>query len=348
MSKSLGNSPDPLALIAKYGADGLRFGLLRIAPQGLDIRFDEKQIEEGRNFCNKLWNACRFRAMQGAIAADADPFALPLTPFAAHLLARLDEVITSVNTAFDKFEFSAAAGALYEFVWDDLCSRFLETAKADFADAHSPTRAGTLATIDHVLSRVLRLLHPYTPFITEEIWTEFGFGADTIQFAPWPTVSGRAPSAPAVQQARDTYALIDAARRLRGEFQIALNKKLHFQLKRDTPLPAGDAALLPALLNAETLTIITQPLDKTPVTITPLGDLYMPLTGVLDLAKERDRLEKELAKAQATLDRESKKLTNPAMLEKAPAEKVAAWQALKAEADEQIAKLTSQLAALEC
>ncbi|MDR1190337.1 MAG: class I tRNA ligase family protein, partial [Verrucomicrobiales bacterium] len=300
------------------------------------------------NFCNKLWNACRFRALQGAITADADPFALPLTPFAAHLLARLDEVIVSVNTAFDQFEFSAAAGALYEFVWDDLCSRFLETAKAEFADAHSPTRAGTLATIDYTLSRVLRLLHPYTPFITEESWTEFGFGADTIQFAPWPTVSGRPQPAAAVQQARDTYALIDAARRLRGEFQIASHQKLHLKLKRDTPLPAGDAALLPALLNAATLTVIATPLDKTPVTITPLGDLYMPLAGVLDLAKERERLAKELAKAQAALEREDKKLANPAMLEKAPAEKVAAWQALKSAATAQIKKLSSQLAALEC
>jgi valyl-tRNA synthetase len=347
MSKSLGNSPDPLDLIAKYGADGLRFGLMRIAPQGLDIRFDEKQIEEGRNFCNKLWNACRFRAMQGTIDANADPFSKQLTPYAAHILSRLDEVIARVDEAFKKFEFSAVAGSLYEFIWDDFCSRFLETAKADFSDANSPTREGTLATIDYVLSKVLRLLHPFTPFISEEIWTEFGFGKNTIQFAPWPAVSGKTLDNSAVEQAQHTYALIDASRRLRGEFQIALNKKLNFKLKRDTALSTSENALLPSLIGAETLTIISQALEKTPVAITPLGDLYMPLEGLIDLDKERERLEKELAKAQVALERENKKLQNSAMLAKAPAEKVAEWQALKADAEAQIAKLGGQLHSLK-
>ncbi|MDD5262243.1 MAG: valine--tRNA ligase [Methylacidiphilales bacterium] len=346
MSKSLGNSPDPLDLIAKYGADGLRFGLMRIAPQGLDIRFDEKQIEEGRNFCNKLWNACRFRAMQGPIDPKADPFGKKLTPYSAHLLARLDKLIDTVEAGFEKYEFSAVASAIYGFVWDDLCSRFLETAKADFADPASPTRAGTLATIDHVLSQVLRLLHPFAPFITEEIWIELGFATETIQFTDWPVKSGKAIDSVAVEYADKTYALIDASRRLRGEFQIPLGKKLDFKLHSEKALSQSELALLSPLLGAQSLEIISAPLAKTPVALTPLGDLYLPLTGLIDVEKEKQRLEKEIAKAQASLERESKKLENTAMLAKAPPEKVEEWRALKAEAESQLAKFREQLVSL--
>ncbi|NDF17853.1 MAG: valine--tRNA ligase, partial [Verrucomicrobia bacterium] len=174
LSKSLGNSPDPLDLIAKYGADGLRFGLLRIAPQGVDIRYDEKQIEEGRNFANKLWNACRFRQQQGPCDAQADPAKHPRTPFSDHLLAELDALEKGLGKMYENYEFSQIAQALYGFVWDEFCARFIETAKADFADTSSPTRPGTLATADFVLSRILRHLHPFMPFITEELWLTLG------------------------------------------------------------------------------------------------------------------------------------------------------------------------------
>src|SRR5580658_5837805 len=154
LSKSLGNSPDPLDLIAKYGADGLRFGLIRIAPQGQDIRFDEKQIEEGRNFCNKLWNICRFRAMQGPIDPVADPFQHTRSIFADELLERLHVLLEgerSFIASFNNYNFSDAASQLYDFVWNEFASRFVEAAKIDFAQASSPTRAGTLATFDYVM-----------------------------------------------------------------------------------------------------------------------------------------------------------------------------------------------------
>ena len=163
MSKSLGNSPDPLDLIARVGADGLRFGLLRLAPQGQDIRFDEQQIVEGRNFCNKLWNACRFRLMQGAVDPAADPSKHDLSIFAQDLLAKLDATIARVSDGYESFRFSDIAQALYDFVWGDFCDRFIEAAKADF---DSPRRAGTLAAMDFTIGRILKLLHPYTPFIT--------------------------------------------------------------------------------------------------------------------------------------------------------------------------------------
>ncbi|HEY5741746.1 MAG TPA: valine--tRNA ligase, partial [Terrimicrobiaceae bacterium] len=134
MSKSLGNSPDPLDLIAKYGADGLRFGLMRIAPQGQDIRFDEQQIIEGRNFCNKLWNACRFRLLQGPVDPQAEPSRHSLSIFASDLLSKLSETILKIEAGYADYRFSEIAQALYQFVWAEFCDWFIEAAKADLSD----------------------------------------------------------------------------------------------------------------------------------------------------------------------------------------------------------------------
>ena len=177
MSKSLGNSPDPLDMIAKYGADGLRYGLMRIAPQGQDIRFDEQQIVEGRNFCNKLWNACRFRLLQGPIDPTADPSSHALSIFAKDLLAKLHSTISRVEAGYADYRFSEIAQSLYDFVWAEFCDRFIEVAKADFGD--TARKSGTLATMDYTLRRILLLMHPFTPFVTEELWR----GLDLAQAA---------------------------------------------------------------------------------------------------------------------------------------------------------------------
>jgi valyl-tRNA synthetase len=343
MSKSLGNSPDPLELIAKYGADGLRFGLMRIAPQGQDIRFDEKQVEEGRNFCNKLWNACRFRTMQGPIDPAADPAKHALSPFAQDLLLKLDESIAKVDAAFAAYEFSAAAAQLYSFVWDDFCSHYIESAKGDFNNPDSPTRQGTLATIDYVISRVLRLLHPFTPFLTEELWLGLGFGTSTIQFDAWPKQAATPWKAGDAAEARAVYAAVESARSLRGEYQIASNQKLVFKLKAAAELRPETRAILASLLNAERLELVQEPQARTPMALTPLGELYLPLEGVIDPEKEKARLEKEIQKAAVDFERESKKLANPDMLAKAPAEKIESWKQLAAEAEAKLAKLKAQL-----
>ncbi len=181
MSKSLGNSPDPLDLIAKYGADGLRFGLMRIAPSGQDIRFDEKQIEEGRNFANKLWNATRFRQMHGGETEGEINPAL-LTSDDKWILLRLDAAIRAVTQALEDYNFSEAAQALYRFFWSEYCDWYLEASKAALGmpDAEPPSarKANTLAVIDFVLGHTLRLFHPFLPFITEELWHGLGFNTN--------------------------------------------------------------------------------------------------------------------------------------------------------------------------
>jgi valyl-tRNA synthetase len=346
MSKSLGNSPDPLDLIAKYGADGIRFGLMRIAPQGQDIRFDEKQVEEGRNFCNKLWNACRFRTLQGPVDPLADPSQHDLSPFAEDILAKLNQLILDVDKGFEEYQFSAVASALYAFVWDDFCSRYLEAAKGDFNNPDSPTRAGTLATIDFVLHRVLRLLHPFAPFITEELWLELGFSNKTIQFATWPVPSNQEPRTKNQELAAAIYAAVDAGRSLRGEFGIPSSQKIAFKLQNSAfAIPNSALITLTSLLNASSLDLLTSPI-KAPVLITPLGELYLPLEGLIDVEKEIARLEKEIAKAQIDAEREAKKLSNTQMVDKAPPEKVAEWRALAQEAADRLTKLTQQLQSL--
>ena len=210
MSKSLGNSPDPLELIAKYGADALRFGTMRSAPLGQDVLFDEKDVELGRNFCNKLWNACRFRQMQGGeVQGEIDPALL--TSDDKWILLKLDQAIREITTAFAEYRFNEATQTLYRFFWSEYCDWYVEASKAvlsSAADATAATlrdatdaarRANTLAVIDFVLSHTLRLFHPFLPFITEELWHGMGYhedmpadqGGQTIMFAPLAQAAGR-------------------------------------------------------------------------------------------------------------------------------------------------------------
>jgi valyl-tRNA synthetase len=190
MSKSLGNSPDPLDLIEKYGADGLRFGIISIAPQGQDIRFQEERIEGGKNFCNKLWNACRFRQMSGEMANNASVSAIMarLEPakFDADDHAILDRLLVTtreVDRCFAQFEFSAAVQALYGFFWNDFCDWYVEVSKAKLQS--SELKANCLAIQDLVLRQLLLLLHPFTPFITEELWHLLGYaGPESVERGP--------------------------------------------------------------------------------------------------------------------------------------------------------------------
>ncbi len=311
MSKSLGNSPDPLDLIAKYGADGLRFGLLRIAPQGQDIKFDEQQIVEGRNFCNKLWNACRFRLMQGAVDPAADPSKHDLSIFAQDLLAKLDATIARVSDGYESFRFSDIAQALYDFVWGDFCDRFIEAAKADF---DSPRRAGTLAAMDFTILRILKLLHPYTPFITEELWIGLGFGAQSLMETPWPEAGNAAPE----PRADAVYSAVSQARNLRATYNIPSNKRLAWHL---APAAGWVRDVIPALslfLHAESLTLCDNAPAGSATCPTGIGVLYLPLEGVVDAAAERQRLQGEISKVEAEIGKAAGKLSSETFVKNAP------------------------------
>ena len=335
MSKSLGNSPDPLDLIAQYGADALRFGVMRSAPLGADILFDEKNVELGRNFCTKLWNAARFRQMQGG-SVEGEIDASLLTSDDKWILLKMNAAIIEVSRALDEYRFSDATQALYRFFWSEFCDWYLEATKAVFYGSHAGRKATTLATIDFVLGHTLRLFHPFLPFITEELWYGLGFneempadqGGQTIMVAHWPTPLENDffhfydldPSTiePAVQK----YETVNLARTLRRDFNIGSSKRVRFVLRTANRPPEHELASLKVLLNAEPLEVVDfgwKPPKGTPAAAAPLGELLLPLDGLIDTAAERERLGKEIGKVDVELVKVRAKLADPNFAGKVPA-----------------------------
>ena len=404
MSKSLGNSPDPLDLIAKYGADALRFGVMRAAPLGQDILFDEQNVELGRNFCNKLWNACRFRQMvggnaegrmkneEGGVAAEPSTFNLQPSTFEVQgeinpalltnddkwILLKLDAAIREVSAALAEYKFSDATAALYRFFWSEYCDWYVEATKAVLSgsrrgneadEATAPTnppphvggyddprKANTVAVIDFVLSHTLRLFHPFLPFITEELWHGMGYSTDmpetqggqTIMFAPWPK--------PFEGEFRDHYSLDDCyiefaeakyevvtqGRNLRRVGNIQSGKKVKFVLKPNREMIPHDIEVIKILLNAEALEIVPDfaPKKGTPTAHTPMGELFLPLEGLVDMEAEKVRLTKEKEKIEGEILKVEQKLANPSFTQKVPAsvleehrQRLADWQSKLAHAN---------------
>ncbi len=334
MSKSLGNSPDPLDLIAKFGADALRFGVMRSAPLGADVLFDEKNVELGRNFCTKLWNAVRFRQMQGG-ETEGEIKAALLTSDDKWILLRLDAAIREISTALDEYRFSDAAQKLYGFFWGEFCDWYLEASKASLNSTDEKRKANTLAVIDFTLAHTLRLMHPFLPFITEELWHGLGFnaelprdqGGETIMFAHWPqSFDDDFKAHYGLTDADEKFAnakqeTVNLGRGLRRDFNIASNKRVKFVLKPAGVISVHDADVLRILLNAESLDLATNyaAAQGTPAALTPLGELFLPLEGLIDVAAERARLQKEIAKVEDELGKVRAKLANPNFTEKVPA-----------------------------
>jgi valyl-tRNA synthetase len=354
MSKSKGNSPDPLVLIAKFGADALRFGVMRSAPLGQDLLYDEQHVELGRNFCNKLWNACRFRQMQGGqVEGEIDPALLGSDD--KWILLKLDAAIRQIDAAFVEYRFNEVAQVLYRFFWNEYCDWYVEASKSVFYGQDDARKANTLAVIDFVLSHMLRLFHPFLPFITEELWHGMGYdqelpeaqGGKTLMQAVWPK--------PLNKEFKDHYSLdesdekfVDAkyelitqGRNLRREGNLASHQKFRFIFKPANAMPAHEVEVIKLLLNAEPLDIDPnfQPAKGTPTARSPLGELYLPLEGLIDIAAEKARLAKSLEKIKGEIEHIERRLNNPAFAEKAPAAvlednraRLADWKAKEAHA----------------
>ncbi len=326
MSKSLGNSPDPLDLIDKYGADGLRFGLMRIAPSGQDIRFDEKQIEEGRNFATKLWNVARFRQMHGPTRlkpGELDRFKQSsfgsLSIFAIEVLARLNETIGAIEKGYREYEFNTVAQRLYDFIWSDYCDWFVEAAKTEIFGADESRKKSALAVMDHVLSAIVRLLHPFMPHITEELWSLLGLGTGSIQFAALPKKFAlKDADLKKRKLVAAIYEAVQAGRNLRAQARIPSNQKLKFALRSKQEELVTEQDTIARLLNASELTIDPnfQAGAGTPIATTALGEVLLIIE--VDLSAERERLDKEIAKVEAELRTVENKLKNKSFVDRAP------------------------------
>ncbi|HWD91036.1 MAG TPA: valine--tRNA ligase [Verrucomicrobiae bacterium] len=362
MSKTLGNSPDPLDLIARYGADALRFGTMRSAPLGQDVLFDEKDVELGRNFCNKLWNACRFRQMQGGqVQEEINPQLLSSDD--KWILLKLDAAILEITEALNSYNFSTAVQGLYRFFWNEYCDWYVEASKAVLHGDDAARKANTLAVIDFILSHTLRLFHPFLPFITEELWHGMGYAEDmpddqggrTIMYARWPKpldedFKGHYGLDDCyLDMVNAKYDLVTQGRNLRRAGNISAGKKVKYIFKPVNFTPPNDLEVIKLLLNAEALEVNEnyQAPKGTPAARTQLGEIFLPLEGYVDVAAEKVRLKKEEEKLQGDIEKTEQKLGNPNFVQKVPPQVLAEHQQRAIDLKAKLEHVLEALKALE-
>jgi valyl-tRNA synthetase len=316
---------------------------MRIAPSGQDVRYDEKPIEEGRNFATKLWNVARFRQMQGPSSVELKIDTEQLSIYATEVLARLNETIDAVEAAYGEYQFNTVAQNLYDFVWSDYCDWFVEAAKTDIFGEDEATKKSALAVMDFVLSAVLRLLHPFMPHITEELWSLLGLGKGSIQFAvsPEKVALDQVGDVPARRQLVSAiYQAVQAGRNLRAESKLPSNKKIRFILRTDKKSIFKEIPTLKRLLNAAEVTLDPnyQAPAGTPVAVTPLGDIFLAIPAG-DKARERERLDKEIARIESNAKTVEAKLESRSFLDRAPVAVVEEHRQRLKDFNAQLAKL---------
>ncbi len=355
MSKSLGNSPDPVELMEKYGADGLRFGLMRIAPVGSDLRFDEVSVEEGRNFANKLYNACRLRQMGG------EPFQ-PFTgfdglrPYHLNVMAKLDELAVDLERLYDDYRFGEIAHRLYEFLWNDFCDKFLEAVKLDLRDTAPPeAKAASLGVFDAIMGRYLQLLSPYMPHVTEELSERMGYvcAGEFLMLKPLPDAAllatlSQAEIVAAQAVAGEVYESAGRMRNLKAEYKMGSRKDIKFVIKSAPAWLAGEVKVLALLVGAGEITLdSTYEAPKgTPAAVTGIGEVYMPLDGLIDVEAERIRLSKEISSIEMEVKKCEGKLGNASFVDRAPPEVVAQEKARLEDWKAKLIQLGDMLASL--
>ena len=342
MSKSLGNSPDPIDLMDQYGADGLRFGLLRTAPIGSDVKFDEQLVAEGRNFANKLYNACRFRQMAEDESDGVKQFSEieNLRPYHYDLARKLDALVANLETSYADYKFNEVGQHLYDFLWGEFCDKFLEAVKGDLRDsAASEARATTLAVFDAVMSRYLQLLHPYMPHITEELSARMGYVAEGefLMQKVYPTDLLCPNGVEEAAHSDAVYATAGRMRNLKAEYNVASRKDVKFIIIKASDWLASETDVIGLLAGGQVgiATSYDAP-QGTPAAVTDVGEIYMPLEGLIDIEAEKARLDKEIGKIEGEVKRCHGKLNNAAFVDKAPVELV---DREKARRDEWAAKL---------
>ena len=371
MSKTRGNTMDPLDLLEKYGTDALRFALTTGTAPGNDLRFTESRLEAGRNYANKIWNASRYviSQLEGVSTPSGAPSAHPelvegwsdVTPQHREdrwIISRLDRVTADVNRALETFELGDAQQRLHEFIWNDYCDWYIEMAKIRLRNGTEPSPLPTLA---HVLERILRLLHPFMPFITEEIWQtlrselpqEGDAQAESIMIAPYPVSSDRIdPTAEEeislVQQA------VRAVRNTRAQLRIPAAQHLEALVEANGQQVAieDEADVIRAMSRVEPLRIVSGTSDSdtgvrgVTLVVSPLV-VHLPLEGVVDLDAEGERLRAELADCDRNLERVEKLVSNPNFREKARPDVVENEEARLAELRDRKQRLDEILQQLE-
>ena len=331
MSKSLGNGIDPLEVIDKYGADALRLTLITGNAPGNDMRFYWERVESSRNFANKVWNASRFIMMNLGDEQPTKPEAADLLPVDRWILSKVNTLAKDVTENMDKYELGLAVQKVYDFIWEEFCDWYIEIAKVRLYKKEEDPKAANAAlwVLKTVLANALKMLHPYMPFITEEIFCTLCPEEETIMLAPWPEYTEEWNFAKEEADVETIKVLVKGIRNIRSEMNVPPSRKAkYFIVSSDADLCelfASHKDIYSQLISASEIDVQADkagiPEDAVSVVI-PNAVVYIPLEKLVDMAKERERLEKEKAKLAKELARSNGMLNNEKFLSKAPQAKV--------------------------
>ena len=321
MSKSLGNGVDPLLVIEKYGADALRFTLATGNSPGNDMRYYDERVQASSNFANKIWNASRFVLMNLDVD-DADlPDAKDLCLEDKWILNKYNKLVSEVTNNIDKFELGVAVAKLYDFIWDDFCDWYIELVKPRLYEETDPTNKTAQKVLAYVLTNTLILLHPFMPFITEEIWQHLPHDGETIMRATWPEYSKELEYETESKQMTMIMDAIKAIRNMRSSMNVPPSKKAKLYIKtEDKDIFALGENFYKKLASASEIEFVDNEVTDNTVSVVSDGAvIYLPVGDLVDIEKERERLTKEKETLEAEVKRVQGKLNNPGFTAKAPA-----------------------------
>lgn len=322
MSKSLGNSPDPLDVIAEYGADALRFTVIYLAPLGQDVLFSAEKCEIGRNFANKIWNAGRFLLMnKEKISVDESLLNSKLDFVDAWINSRLNEAVDNFLRSMEKFEINNASKIIYSFVWNDFCDWYVELSKNKFYSEDEEIQSAALTRALNIFESLLKLVHPFMPFITEELWQliKERKSGESICAAEFPIANNNLIDNVVLERMELFQAIVGAVRNIRGEMNVAPSKNIKILLKTNSFDESG-LEYLKKLTRAEEVIVdatLGKP-EKSASAIVRGVEIFIPLEGLIDLDVERSRLEKEIERLDESLASIEKKLSNKSFVDRAP------------------------------
>ena len=320
MSKSLGNGIDPLEMADKYGADALRFNLITGNSPGNDMRFYVEKCEAMRNFCNKIWNASRFVMMNLTIEDNKLPEKLETED--KWILSKLNQVTKEVCENMDSYELGVAAGKIYDFIWDSYCDWYIELTKPRLNGDDEQAKEGAQRVLLYVLTEILKLLHPFMPFITEEIWQALPHEGEALMIADYPKYSEELNFPEDEVNFEMVMDAIKAVRARRAEMNVPPSRKSHLIIVSDKAKPFNDGVpFICKLAYASEVSVIAEVPESTDGMVSVITDnarMFMPMAELVDLEKEKARIEKELANAEKQLQAQIGKLANENFVSRAP------------------------------
>lgn len=351
MSKSLGNGIDPLEIIEQYGADALRFTLVTGNSPGNDMRFSTEKVEASRNFANKIWNASRFTLMNLDVTENKLPDLNDLQLEDKWILSKYNDVVKSVTENLDKFELGIALSNLYDFIWENFCDWYIELVKPRLFDKENPTGKTAQYVLTYVLSNTMKLLHPFMPFITEEIWQHLPHEGESIMISEWPEYDEKLNFPKDVESIELIMQSISAIRNRRAEMNVPPSKKAKVIIVTDkTDVFEQGTVFFEKLASASEAVVQT---DKSGISdnavnvVVPSAEVFLPLDELVDKTKELERLNAEKKKLEGEIKRVEGKLNNAGFVSKAPQKVVDEEKAKGEKYKEMLEKVLENIKSME-